>query len=368
MSFTGVGSHADVPTFFELIAADRLVTTLQDAISYGLSVYGQRSDLCRRLLEREDEVFFLVRLMLERVSLRTHGASFAEAVYGLRRVPVGESLLLSPSQKRLSLMLLTLQPFLKGTLMKLYKRTMQQNTRRRTTCSRGMESLYSALRVGFQKACPLWYTSAEALDLGYKLFYLLGMTPYYSPGLHMLGIRIARISPQDHARILREKIQHRQARLRAVSRHHHGRGWLSSVLAHIKTRYLQTRYYVNDHATTGLVLLVFGFKLVEWWYTSAQERMHGSMGTKNMPIPPPPPQIPPQGGMYTLPKETHICAICRKTRVNPTMVSKTGYVFCYPCVFRHVQEHGSCPVTGTCPISMSDLCRLFQEEDNDDCM
>ena len=27
------------------------------------------------------------------------------------------------------------------------------------------------------------------------------------------------------------------------------------------------------------------------------------------------------------------------------MVEVSGYAFCYPCAFRHVSEHGRCPVT-----------------------
>jgi len=51
------------------------------------------------------------------------------------------------------------------------------------------------------------------------------------------------------------------------------------------------------------------------------------------------------------------CPVCEKEIMNPTAV-QTGYVFCYPCVFRWVQDGvgrdgaekqprvGRCPVTG----------------------
>lgn len=373
MSFSGVGSNSDgdLPTFFELIAADRLVTTLQDAISYGLSVYGQRSELCRRLLDHEDELFFLLRTMLERLSLRTHGASFAESVYGLRRVPVGSpGIRLSPSQKRLSLMLLTLQPFLKGTLMKFYNKIHSNSTR--STREPFLDSLRrliirekdvaSAAGLVLERSFPLVYTSLEALDMGYKLTYLLGMTQYFSPGLHAIGIRVSRVSPHDRARILQEKTRHRQATLDALSRYN-SQGWIATLAAYLRRKYLQTRFFVNDHATSALVLLVFGFKVVEWWYTSAEERMQGSMGP--FPVPPPPPAVPPRGGMYSLPKNDSICAICREKRVNPTMVPQSGYVFCYTCVFRHVEKHNTCPVTGLCHIETSDLRRLFSSSSID---
>lgn len=371
MSFSGVGSSpnadGDAPTFFELLASDRLVVTLQDAISYGLSVYGQRSEVCRRLLNREDELFFLVRVLTENMSLQAHGASFAEAVYGLRRVPVGSSpgTLLSPSQQRLSLMLLTLQPFLKGKLMKLHNSLEEQSVMRVPS-----ESLFSCLKrlilrekdiasaatLLFLRVFPVWYTSVESLDLLYKLAYLLGLTQYYSPGLHFMGLRVSRVSSQDLARILQEKSRHRESKLAAL-RSQHEIGWMKSFAAYLKTGYLKSKFFVNDNATKSLVLLVFGFKVVEWWYTSAEERMQGVRGP--IPVPPPPPAVPPRGGMYVLPKDSRICAICRRKRVNPTIVSQSGYVFCYPCVFKHVDQHNSCPVTGICPIQTSDLRRIF---------
>lgn len=60
-------------------------------------------------------------------------------------------------------------------------------------------------------------------------------------------------------------------------------------------------------------------------------------------------------------EDSGVCAICEREIVNATAV-QTGYVFCYPCVFRWVQDgrkraeddegeedewrRGRCPVTG----------------------
>jgi len=31
--------------------------------------------------------------------------------------------------------------------------------------------------------------------------------------------------------------------------------------------------------------------------------------------------------------------------VNPTVLTLSGYVFCYNCIMLHVKQHGTCPVT-----------------------
>lgn len=404
MAFSGVGSSLtrDSPTFFEMLAAERLMNTLQDAISYGLSVYGQRSDVCRRLLENEDDLFFLIRVILESHALRSYNASFAEHVYGLRRVPCGYPSsspssssvggekgvsLLTTRQKNMSVILMTLAPFLRAKLMKMYTRytasrssststpseqhprvswknvvdavsrkRQSSNTTRMMQCITAIETIGLYCRQHAKSLCiqavPWLHTSAHMVDLSYKLLYLLDKSPYYSPAHHFIGIRVAQLSSDDIARNRHEKMVHRQSMLDSIQQ--------STALRPIKLLRigsLRIKHYVSDHTTTALILAVFGFKVLEWWYTTAEEQAQAA-SLSSLAVPVPPPAIPPLGGMYTLPKDSSLCAICQKKRSNPTMVSHTGYVFCYPCVYRHVSEHRACPVTGV-QTDTSDLRRLY---------
>lgn len=360
----------NVPTFFELHAAERLVSTLQDAISYVLSVYGQHSDFCRRLLDRQDEFFFLLRVLLENATLRSSQASFSEAVYGMRRVAHSRSSMhvtqtppmLTPSQRKLSLMMLTLAPFLKAKLMTMYKKRVagEPISNGNEQAADGMDAidamdartLMRLVREGryaraasafFPRVFPTFYTAIEAIDFCYKIMYLVQVTPYYSPLLHVLGLRVARVSPQDAAALRQAKEANRRAQLASSSS--------------IRQLYLKSRYFLNDNATSFIIVLVFGFKVVEWWYTSAEERLTTSQGKRF--VPPPPPAIAPSNdAMYTLPKDPRVCPICRHKIVNPTMVSKTGMVCCYKCLFLHVEQHSTCPVTGRGGVTKQDLRRL----------
>ena len=266
-----------LPTFFELYAAERLVGTLQDAMSYALSVYGQRSAFCRRLLDRQDEFFFLVRVLLEKATLRSSHASFSEAVYGMRRVaqsrssrrvPQGPPTMLTPAQRKLSLVLLTLAPFLKAKLMAMYKSSVSEEVGEdgdgdeETDLSAAAAILpllkqgrYSqAVKAISRKFFPGAYTIAEGIDLCYKLAYLLQLSPYYSPLLHVLGLRVARVSPQDAAALRKAKDTARHAQLASSSK--------------IGQLFLKSRYFLNDKATSFIIVLVFAFKLVEWWYVA----------------------------------------------------------------------------------------------------
>ena len=83
-------------------------------------------------------------------------------------------------------------------------------------------------------------------------------------------------------------------------------------------------------------------QLLEWWYTSAEQKLSG----QEAPPPPPPPLGPlpsPQG--VRLPEDPSTCPLCRRPRTNPAMIATSGYVFCYPCAFKFVEATGCCPVT-----------------------
>ena len=97
-------------------------------------------------------------------------------------------------------------------------------------------------------------------------------------------------------------------------------------------------------------------QLLEWWYTSAEEKL-GAQQALPPPPPPPPPTPSPEG--LQLPDDAAVCPICRKKRTNPAMASVSGYVYCYPCIFGSIDQHGCCPVTRL-PATVDQVRRLYQ--------
>ena len=73
------------PTFFELVAADRLVPSLRAALVYSLGVLVQRRPSLARACWIEDEAFALFMLLAEAHSFATSDGSVAEGLYGLER-------------------------------------------------------------------------------------------------------------------------------------------------------------------------------------------------------------------------------------------------------------------------------------------
>lgn len=55
---------------------------------------------------------------------------------------------------------------------------------------------------------------------------------------------------------------------------------------------------------------------------------------------------------------THYCD-CRQPCTNPAQVATSGFVFCYPCAFAYVTDHGCCPVT-LIPASVDHVRKLYE--------
>lgn len=105
---------------------------------------------------------------------------------------------------------------------------------------------------------------------------------------------------------------------------------------------LRLSHLMADNLQYTLVASVFGFKLLEWWFTIAEEKIREQHA-----LPPPPPPLPleasPAG--VGLPEDKTLCPLCRRTRVNPALAEVSGYAFCYVCLFDYVAQKGCCPVT-----------------------
>ncbi|KAI5399609.1 peroxisome biogenesis protein 12 [Lathyrus oleraceus] len=91
---------------------------------------------------------------------------------------------------------------------------------------------------------------------------------------------------------------------------------------------LSCTYTVLDYAQTGLIAAVFFFKV-------AKEGV----------------QLPP---------DRTVCPLCLQKRVNPSVITVSGFVFCYACVFKFVTQYKRCPAT-MMPATVDQIRRLFHD-------
>ncbi|CAH9068886.1 unnamed protein product [Cuscuta europaea] len=390
-----VGGQGTRPTFFEMAAAQQLPSSLRAALSYSFGVLALRRPFLHKVLDFEDELFAFLMLVLETHSLRTTDASFAESLYGLRRRGVNIQITndkkrlessdgshhsgLEKHQKILSVAFLVILPYLRSKLHAVYNKEREvalqaslwgegddrfTNTnnldtlassfvsttnRSDTEATSPRERLKKRIRKCIAICYPWIHAGNEGLSFAYQLLFLLDATGFYSIGLHALGIQVCRATGQElidtSSRISKIR-KHERERLR-------GPPWLKKIQGGL----LGFAYAALDYAQTGLIAAVFFFKMMEWWYQSAEERM--SAPTIYPPPPPPPaPKVARDG--IPLPPDKSLCPLCSQKRVNPSVVSVSGFVFCYTCIFKYVSQYKRCPVTLT-PATVDHIRRLFHD-------
>lgn len=291
-------------------------------------------------------MLLLLSMLLESNSLNQKNASFSESLYSLRRVSEAQSSnpnRLSARQRLTSLIFLTLLPYIRAKLDALSLEGMETNERG--------EPGRVLLTKAFLKAYPYVAAAHEGVRFLYQLLYLVGKSHYYSPELHAAGVRVVRVSGNELAATAASTAAKRAQRLVPTR----GAGYGFSFFSLFQRTFLRIGYAVSENIHSTLILVVFGYKLLEWWYTSGEHKLGG-----NGPVPPPPPPPPPpiSSRGVQLPEDKSLCPLCTKQRMNPAIVVCSGYVFCYSCVYHFIEANRACPVTRI-KARVEDIRRLY---------
>lgn len=383
-----VGGQGSRPTFFEMAATHQLPASLRAALTYSIGVMAQRRPALHKVLDHSDEFFALLMLVLEAHSLQTTDASFSESLYGLRRRPAeitqqseeptetaGQKLNISGlarHQRILSVVFLVVMPYFKSKMESLYiaqRGSMLQAALWGRGDSDMLDTDETATRISevqehdasrsppfikklkaFLAGCYPWiHATHEGFSFTYQLLYLLDATGFYAPALHIMRVHVCRATGQE---LMDVSSRNARNRIREYERLR-GPPWLQTCQRVL----LNMLYTTLDYAQNGLIAAVFFFKMMEWWYQSAEERISSPTV---YPPPPPPPQPKVAEDGIPLPLDRTVCPLCSQKRTNPALISVSGFVFCYSCIFKYVSQYKRCPIT-LMPASVDQIRRLFHD-------
>ncbi|KAJ1311287.1 hypothetical protein OPQ81_009785 [Rhizoctonia solani] len=337
MEFLGdiTGLDPNRPSILELIAQEQLRDTLQPAIKYILAVFAQQYPrYLIRLVNRFEEFYSLLMLVVERHYLKVHNASFAENFYGLkrRRTPAVETVRvnaalneISPHEKlqprdiNRSLFFLVGIPYLHPALTEGVPRT-----------SSRQQTLADKLKNAYKSLYPWMNLSMELWQLAHSLGYLFDKTPFYRPWLAWMGVDIRRLGSADYA--LSQKSAGKD-----TSRP-------MGVLPLIRYYLFHSRQQLLDSLKLLLPISIFFLKFLEWWYSPSSPARALSAPRSGPAIPPPAKLSPHPRGLSIDNLPYGNCPLCHEQIQNATALP-TGYAFCYRCIYSYIEEHGRCPVT-----------------------
>ena len=116
------------------------------------------------------------------------------------------------------------------------------------------------------------------------------------------------------------------------------------ILAVIRRLLLTSPRILLDSLRFLLPTAIFFIKFLDWWYSPGSPARAFSTSPSEPALPPPRMLHPQQKGIPFDSKQYGKCPVCKDPFRNATALP-SGYVFCYRCVYDHVDRQGSCPVT-----------------------
>lgn len=211
------------------------------------------------------------------------------------------------------------------------------------------------------QAIPSMQLTWQLVSVLFEILYLQGVTRYYHPLSALMKVVVVN---QKHltdskATISPETATTDDSKLRSTS----DTESTQEQQIHVE----QDREGMGKNWATGLTIgVVVAVKLLQWF---AQQRsrdtdnsaddLDGEEAAKLSQLKYPSP-LPPARGCVVPPKNKQLCPLCRGNRVHPC-ISTGGYVFCYSCLLRHIEQVSiTCPVTGLY-CSEGDIIRLYDE-------
>ncbi|RLN49551.1 hypothetical protein BBJ29_004963 [Phytophthora kernoviae] len=313
-------------------------------------------------VRRLDETYALLRYGVENYFLSRYDSLATEKFYGMKRVMLhaagdaNSTSPLTPRARKLALLFAVLVPYLKAKLDAYHKQLAERLPRtasissssssRRGEQTQRMGNMLRRLREfqylrtmqkGFVATYPFAHFAYEGSFFLYQWLYLFGDTPYFSPVLKSMKTILVRVTQDDESVFRQNETTYREKLMEKLG----GPG----LFDRLRRIALRTTWATLDHSYVLLLLGIAGYKFVEWMYSEEGAATRLRFTSTDAPIPPPP--LPPQfsGQALTLATmDPTLCPLCKQQRVNPAMVP-SGYVFCYPCIYRFVEKHSECPVT-----------------------
>ncbi|CED83442.1 Predicted E3 ubiquitin ligase involved in peroxisome organization [Phaffia rhodozyma] len=366
------------PSLFELLAQDQLRSLLQPAVlahSYPRYLIP--------VVNRHEEFYALLMLLVERHHLLKHSASFSEHFYGLRRnraslLPTSRwdtfdadhggskgrrRLQLSNQQILTSLLELVVLPYVG---LKLHDRFLSMgggadssvlspdssdfssSSDPSSSPPSRLQHLKSRARSLFLILYPWINLGTEVGRLVWSLSYLFGKSSYWRVESWMVGYIIGRITRDD----IESPIPKRPTIFTPfISR--------SSILNRIPS------------PPSALPFLLLSLKFLEFYHspTSPFQLLSSTSSSldpsskKHTPILPPPPRPMPsvEGARLLEGKKRGACPLCGLAWRAPTVAGRLGcWVYCWGCIWDEVGEKGKAdPVSGEGWVTRETLRRVL---------
>ena len=341
----GTGTEPS-PSAFEAVFVDRMAASFEPAFLFAVRTAAQHVRAIAPVARYGDEVFALLRLGVERYFIQRQDASFSESFYGFARRSASDAARMDSRGRIGSLLMLVGAPYAWRKLGAYCERARSDLEMERVLRSSvggraavaPRESGVALLRRLALALYPLLHTGGEALVLLFQLGFALKLTPYHTPAMRVLGLKLARLSGTSAL----------GAPPSAAA--------ATAAVGGVRSRIDRFKFALGSGLKWALVGAMVAFRMLQF-VDSRRERGAGARRSAEgaaaagamdaLALPPPVPVPVPPGYV------PGSCMLTKLPLTNPA-VTPAGYVFNYQPLLLYVQRHGECPVSGQ-PCGVEDV-------------
>jgi peroxin-12 len=351
-------SGQSAATFFELAMVDQGGNALWPAFQHILHTIAHQTPTSTPLhysVHYGREIYAMLRGIVESYFLSQQNCTAFELLYGLRRAVVNKNTPTTFQQSKpppdltrrtilLSILEIVLLPYLTAKLDALHARAIasldaqhNQTIASTTPTSSVTKSTSKAVADVFRSQFVRWYPylrkSVGFLEAMYQLAFCLGRTQYFSLWHHVWKYNVVRHVPPPETPF------------------NAGGQLATEMLNRPNTVRKKAMAWGAAAVQYSVIVGVLGFKFFEWWYTPEVQELAQQSSTETAPPPPPIELFKPS--IVPIDTASVACPLCKEICTNMA-ACPSGFVYCYPCVYAYVEEHGRTPQGGL-PCTTNDI-------------
>lgn len=311
------------PSIFELIAQESLADTFYPALRRVVLYLSSENPARYGWLTRwYEECFLVFNFVLQYHYLKNYGATFSETFYSLQRVvtknPQSSNFRLPPRHELISLVCVTLYPYLRHVLRQAANKFQEEET---FDDDQDSERWKKELIIILHRSSHI---ILETCSFILYLRYMTGRSEQHSMLLRLAGVTLVYQTEENEELICWKTLWNY---IRS--------GNVRSVLAYSPLKYI---------FSCSLEVCAFFIQFLNWWHTEQLSKIN------SYPVPPAPD--------VKTDMTKGICPVCSRRIEMETALSVSGYVFCFKCIKSKLIEKKRCPVTNLAA-NMGNLIRLY---------